>query len=280
MERTVSRVRPATETPAGVRTDLAIVAAVGTRVAPEVFPDPSPAPEAVFDEFRALTAGSDADCSGISYDRLDRELAVRWPAPDPESAGGYRYCERDDGGDGSEGGEVTGWSFPTPTGRARFSGDVPAGSLPEPTGAEYPLVLTTGREADGYNTGVRSRDGPRARSESGSEPESGPIRGRVHPETYARFADATQAESAGPRTVLATRRGSVETHLDLDGSVPEGVVWLPIHHPATNRLTHPATDPLSDEPNLKQCAVRFEAPDAERGDGSERAADREVPADD
>jgi assimilatory nitrate reductase catalytic subunit len=264
MERTVSRVRPATDTPAGVRSDLDVVAAVGTRVAPEAFPDPSPAPETVFDEFRALTAGTDADCSGITYDRLDRELAVRWPAPAGDEAGGYRYCERDDGGD------VTGWSFPTPTGRARFSIDVPVKPLPEPAGEAYPLVLTTGREANEYNTGVRSRDGS----------ETGPVRGRVHPETYTRFAEATRHESAGPRTVLVTRRGSVDALLDLDGSVPAGVVWLPIHHPATNRMTHPATDPLSDEPNLKQCAVRFEPPDAGVGNAPERAEEREVPADD
>jgi len=55
----------------------------------------------VFDELlRALTAGTPADLSGISYDRLEAERAVRWPAPSPEAEGGYRYVDND------------GWSFP------------------------------------------------------------------------------------------------------------------------------------------------------------------------
>ncbi len=282
MERTVSRVRPAIDTPAGVRSDLDVVAAVGSRVAPGVFPHAELDPEAVFDEFRELTAGTDADCSGIDYDRLDRELAVRWPAPDAETSGGYRYCEREGGdgasdGDESELGEaadgpVAGWSFPTPSGKAHFSGgvaDVDAESLPEPTGADYPLTLTTGRERDGYNTGVRSREGT-----------PGPVRARINPETFAALAERTRLESAGPRTVVASRRGSVDAVLDLDESVPPGLLWLPIHHPTTNRLTHPATDPLSAEPNLKQCAVRLERPEGEESAGRDLGEDREVPADD
>lgn len=83
MERTVSRVRPATETPPGVRQDLDIIADVAARVAPGLLPRPSVSPSELFDEFAALTEGTDADCSGLSYTRLDGERAVRWPAPDP-----------------------------------------------------------------------------------------------------------------------------------------------------------------------------------------------------
>jgi assimilatory nitrate reductase catalytic subunit len=48
--------------------------------------------------------------------------------------------------------------------------------------------------------------------------------------------------------------------VDADDAVPDGLVWLPIHHPAVNDLTLPDRDPRSDEPNLKQCAVRLVAP--------------------
>ncbi|WP_247003242.1 assimilatory nitrate reductase NasA [Halosolutus gelatinilyticus] len=255
MERTVSRVRAATETPAGIRTDLEWIRAIGDRLAPGPFDGPC-TPAAVFDELAALTAGTPADLSGISHDRLDSEIAVRWPAPAPDVSGGYRYYEGSD----AEGSEPT-WTFPTPSGRARFSG-ADARPLPEPTDEEYPLALTTARRPDAYNTGVRTRE---------AEP---PI-ARVGPATVAAFAPVFEAEgrSAGSDSAsehesdadrrygrVVSRRGSVTVRIESDPSIPDGVVWLPIHHSAVNDLTLPAVDPRSKEPNVKQCAVRFEPP--------------------
>jgi assimilatory nitrate reductase catalytic subunit len=247
MERTVSRVRPASDLPRGVRTDLDIVQALGNVLIDGLF-DSTDGTAAVFDEFAALTAGTDADCSGISHDRLDEELAVRWPAPDAETSAGYRYCEDDEAADPGE------WSFPTPSGKARFS----AGEgrpLPEPTDEEYPLLLTTAREADGYNTGVRSRASP---------DDPGPLVARVHPDTLDDYRDAVEPNEADElHTRVASRRGAVIARITADDAIPPEVVWLPIHHPATNDLTHPATDPRSDEPNLKQCAVRLARPESD-----------------
>ena len=118
MERRISRVRPASDLAPTVRTDLDIITAVGEAIAPGLFPETEPA--GVFDELAALTAGTAADLSGVSYDRLREERAVRWPAPTAKSEGGYRY--HDDGD----------WSFRTPSGRARFSTGT-HGELPEPT---------------------------------------------------------------------------------------------------------------------------------------------------
>jgi len=238
MERRISRVRAASELAPDVRTDLEIIAAIGEALVPGLIGDPDPA--AVFDEFAALTAGTPADCSGVSYDRLDEERAVRWPAPSATSEGGYRYRD----GDG-------GWSFPTPSGRARFSTGTNA-EVPEPTDDEYPLTLTTGRDPDGYNTGVRSR-GP----EAPALPTA-----RVDPETAASLGvDAAAGDDGAPGDVrLVTRRGAIAARAAADEAVPAGVVWLPIHHPETNALTLPETDPRSAEPNFKQCAVRLESP--------------------
>jgi len=243
MERTVSRVRAATEVPSGVRTDLDIVAAVGARLFPDVV-DRSPEPAAVFDEFAALTEGTVADCAGLSYERLEEDVAVRWPAPDERSSGGYRY---------HEGGS---WSFPTASGKAQFSTGRQA-SLPEPVDDDYPLTLTTAREADGYNTGVRSRDGT-----------TGELVARIHPATVVRAVDAD-----ADRVTVTSRRGRVTARVDRDEGVPEGMVWLPIHHPATNRLTLADRDPQSKEPHFKQCAVRLAAPEDERAVAASVEAD-------
>jgi assimilatory nitrate reductase catalytic subunit len=117
--------------------------------------------------------------------------------------------------------------------------------VPEPADEGYPLTLTTARKADEYNTGVRTRNGS-------DEP---PV-ARLHPETVA---------EAGTRVrdglvVVRSRRGSVTVRTEADERIPRGVVWLPIHHPAVNELTLPDTDPRSDEPNYKQCAVELLAP--------------------
>ncbi|MDL5362799.1 assimilatory nitrate reductase NasA [Halalkalicoccus sp. NIPERK01] len=232
MERTVSRVRAATDLPSGVRSDLDIVGAIGRELAPQSFDRPPLDPERVFEELAALTRGTPADLSGISYPRLEAELAVRWPAPNATSAGGYRYHEDD------------GWSFETPSGRARFSVGTPHG-VPEPADEEYPLTLTTARNADEYNTGVRTRTGA-------LEPPTA----RVHPDT---LKDAEERVRDG-LVAVRSRRGTITARVEADDRIPEGMVWLPIHHPAVNELTLPETDPRSDEPNYKQCAVGLLAP--------------------
>ncbi|KAB1193131.1 molybdopterin-dependent oxidoreductase [Haloferax sp. MBLA0076] len=243
MERRVSRVRPAIDPPADARSDLDIVADVASQVAPGLLPDSPADPAAVFDEFVALTAGTNADCSGLSYARLDREQAVRWPAPEPDTSAGYRY----DGGS-----DPASWSFPTPSGKARFS-TLDGDPLPEPTGEDFPLTLTTGRETDAYNTGVRSRGGDTAVSDDAS---ARPV-ARVNPETIETYRGAVVDADHGRTTSIESRRASVRVTLAPDDAVPKGLVWLPIHHPLTNTLTTPAVDPVSNEPNFKQCAVRF-----------------------
>ena len=232
MERTISRVRATTELPSKVRQDIDIIAAIGHRLFPTLIDRPPVEPEAVFDAFRELTAGTPADCSGISYDRLEAELAVRWPTADPDTQAGYRYT------DGEE------WTFPTPENRARFS-TATHGGLAEPTDESYPLTLTTGRKADAYNTGVRTRE----------ETADCPV-ARVHPQTTL---DQMAALDRG-QTVIVSRRASVTVEVQPDDGVPEGVVWLPIHHPAVNALTLPEVDPESDEPNFKQCAIDMRPP--------------------
>ena len=242
MERRISRVRPASDLAPAVRTDLDIITSIGEAIVPGLFP--ATEPESMFDEFAALTAGTDADLSGVSYDRLREERAVRWPAPNAVSEGGYRY--RDDGG----------WSFATPSGRARFSTGTHDG-VPEPVDGEYPLVLTTGREPDGYNTGIRSRD----------EETDPAVAARVNPDTIEGLNDGGassdgEAVAPGEPARLASRRGAIAVRVTADAAVPTGTVWLPIHRAETNDLTLAATDPRSNEPNYKQCAVAL-APAAE-----------------
>ncbi|WP_411967878.1 assimilatory nitrate reductase NasA [Haloferax sp. YSSS75] len=239
MERRVSRVTAASDPPASVRQDIDIIAAIGNRIDSDLF-DSSPLdPESVFDEIRELTTGTTADLCGITYDRLADELAVRWPAPDEESQGGYRYYD-----DGS-------WSFHTESGRAQFS-TVSHQSVPEPIDEEYPLTLTTGRLSGVYNTGVRTRTGGAM-----DRPTA-----RIHPETIVEYLNVLDCG----RTIVESRRSSVAVDVAPTDTVPPGVVWLPIHNSAANELTLSEVDPKSAEPNFKQCAVGLRAPETSKSE--------------
>lgn len=227
MERRVSRVQGAKGSLGNARPDLDIITEIGARLGDEEIPTE---PEAVFDEFRSLTAGTPADLSGITYDRLAEELAVRWPAPDTDSEGDYRYHEE---------GKL---SFPTPSEKARFS-DAAYEDLPETPNDAYPLLLNTGRKPDAYNSGVRSREG-----------EPAPLPARLHPETLNEY-DPSQSDENEWK--IETQRASVAATLEGDDSIPRGNIWVPIHHPDANALTLPVSDPVSDEPNFKQCAAKL-----------------------
>ena len=244
MERRISRIRPASDLTPDVRTDLDIITTIGNELTPGLFSETEPA--MLFDELASLTSGTAADLSGVSYDRLEDERAVRWPAPSATTESGYRYYD-----DGE-------WSFQTLSGRAQFSTGTHS-EVPEPTDESYPLTLTTGRTIDEYNTGIRSR---------GTEPDhTDTVVARVAPDTILNLKTDADNENdvieVDSIAFVSSRRASVPVRVTSDDAVPPGMVWLPIHHPATNELTVAATDPRSDEPNYKQCAVALEpAPNA------------------
>ena len=57
-----------------------------------------------------------------------------------------------------------------------------------------------------------------------------------------------------------SRRGEVDTRVELAPELPVGTVSMPYHfHEAPcNRLTNTAQDPVTKMPELKACAVRVE----------------------
>ena len=57
---------------------------------------------------------------------------------------------------------------------------------------------------------------------------------------------------------LSTPRGSLQARAYLAPTVKPGELFLPMHYPDVNRLTHPSFDPHSRQPNYKHCAVHLE----------------------
>jgi len=169
----------------------------------------------------------------ISWERLDREHAVTYPSDAPDKPGNDIVF-----GDG----------FPTATGRAKLVPATPAPPVEEPD-AEYPMVLTTGRQLEHWHTGAMTR---RASVLDALEPE--PV-ASLSPADFAALGI-----KPGDPIRVETRRGSVELKARRDTAVPKGMVFIPFCYaeaPA-NLLTHPQLDPIGKIPEFKYCAARVE----------------------
>ena len=129
----------AVEPPAGVRTDLEVIAGLAERVgAPVPFGTDA---EEVFAELGRASAGGRADYAGITYDRIRAEHGVFWPCPDAGHPGTPRlFTDR----------------FAHPDGRARFVAVEHRGPA-EPVDDDFPLHLTTGRVLGQYQSGAQTR---------------------------------------------------------------------------------------------------------------------------
>ena len=233
MDRRVSRVTASADPPGEVRQDIDVIAAIGNRISPGIFDSPPLDPAAVFDEIRGVTTATAADLSGISYNRLNSDRAVRWPARSGDEEGGYRYY--DDGN----------WSFDTDSGRAQFSTSTHT-RRPEPVDAEYPLTVTMGRTAGVYG-------GPRNHSESDEKLPTA----RINPWTIARQLEAIDRG----RTVVKSRRSAVTVTISPSDRVPAGIIWLPTQSGVINDLTLRTVGMNAGEPNLMHCAAGLSPPE-------------------
>ena len=141
--------------------------------------------------------------------------------------------------------------FPTKNGRGRL---VPVGlvSPAEVPDAEYPLVLTTGRQLEHWHTGAMTR---RAEGLDALEPSA--------VASLSRGTFGKLGIRPGDMVRVTTRRGVVELAARQDDGMPDGVVFIPFAfvEAAANLLTNPALDPFGKIPEFKFCAARVEPAD-------------------
>jgi len=139
--------------------------------------------------------------------------------------------------------------FATPDGRANFIA-AEWEPFPEQPNREYPLVFNTGRTVEHWHTRTKTREVP--------------ILERLSPRAWLEMnpRDAThQGLRSHDRVDIVSRRGRVAAvELRLTEIVAPGQVFMPFHFFETNvnEVTQSAFDPISREPNYKQCAVRVE----------------------
>ena len=225
--RQVQLGRPAVPPPGEAREDWAITVALANRLGLGWQYDH---PREVFAEMKAGMKSLD----NITWERLEREGAVTYPS-----------LAADDPGQPI----VFGDRFPRESGRARFAPArvISPDELPD---ADYPMVLTTGRQLEHWHTGSMTR---RSKVLDAVEPEANCS---LHPATLARLGVAP-----GGRVRLVTRRGAIELMARADRAVAEDMVFLPFAfvEAAANVLTNPALDPYGKIPEFKFAAVRVEA---------------------
>ena len=171
--------------------------------------------------------------NNISWDRVEREGSVIYPAKGPDVPGDQ---------------VIFSTGFPTSDGRGRI---VPADLLPpeEVPDAEFPLVLTTGRLLEHWHTGAMTR---RAGVLDAIEPQG---IAAMNPWEIAR-----RELVPGDMIAVETRRGRVEAILRADREVADGMIFMPFcfNESPANRLTNPMLDPFGKIPEFKYCAARVE----------------------
>ncbi len=223
--RTVQMLRQAVPPPGEAKEDWWIEVELAKRCGLNwTYTDPSE----VFNEMAINMRSLD----NITWERLERE-AVTYPSLSPEDPGQA---------------VVFGDAFPRPEGRARFTpaSVIPPDDLPD---ADYPMVLTTGRQLEHWHTGSMTR---RSSVLDAVEPEANCS---LHPSTLRKLG-----VEPGGMVRISTKRGSIDVMARADRAIAPDMVFMPFAYveAAANILTNPAIDPYGKIPEFKYSAVRVE----------------------
>ncbi len=232
LEGRVIRRRIVARPPTGPRGDLEVFHELATRLGcGEKFAFRTA--ESAFNELRRATAGASADYSGITYAKIEHQDGVFWPCPSEEHTGSPRmFTER----------------FAHADGRAKFFAVEHRAAGEEPD-AEFPLLFTTGRYKEHYNSGAQTRT-------VGRLVNAQPVpRLEIHPRLARRHRVVT-----GSRVTIESRRAKVEFVAEVTPDIRPDTLFAPFHwggRSAANLLTSAALDPVSRMPEFKLAAVRI-----------------------
>ncbi|MCW1912190.1 nitrate reductase [Luteolibacter sp. GHJ8] len=197
-------------------------------------------PEAAFRLLRDLTQGRPCDITGIEgYEMVDGLGGVQWPYPAREDGAPTPASERRLFEDSV---------FYTPSGKAKLLFSPPA-PIPEAVDREYPYTLLTGR-------------GTSSQWHTQSRTGKSDILRKLYPQDAYVEINPKDAARLGVKEHdmirVRSRRGELEASVYIAPTVKPGELFLPMHYPEVNRLTHSSFDPHSRQPNYKACAVTLE----------------------
>ncbi|MFD1685990.1 formate dehydrogenase subunit alpha [Halobellus litoreus] len=240
-DRRVQRMRGVQKVHENTKHDLEILCEVGTRLFGEGFDFDTP--EEVFEELRQVCPSY----HGMTYDALGEE-GIHWPCYEQGDEGDQFLYED---------------SFDTESGLGHIEGVThqPPKEVPDD---EYPLILTTARLEEHYNTGTMSRRSPRLNKQY---PENFVD---VHPNDAERYGIED-----GEKITVKSRRGEIEVEANVTEDIKEGVIWTTPHFAtaSANVLTNDVLDERAKIPEYKAAAAEIEV-------GVEPSDAGDAPADD
>ncbi len=243
-ERRVSKVNPAVNPPGQARADFDIFLALAKKLGcyDQLFSGWT-GPRDAFEEWRRVSAGRLCDYSGITYELLEQHGGIQWPLP--ENTQEIRTTRLYSGG-----------HFPTEDGKAKLL-CVQWEPFPEQPNPKFPFVLNTGRTVEHWHTRTKTAQVP--------------ILERMSPNAWLEMNPHDAASlrlKPHDRVDVRSARGAVHgVELRVTEIVAPGQVFMPFHFVETNanQVTQSAFDPISREPNYKQCAVNV-VPSKSRGE--------------
>ncbi|NIC00876.1 formate dehydrogenase subunit alpha [Halobacterium sp. R2-5] len=241
-DRRVQRMRGVEKVHENTRHDLDIITEVGTRLFGEDEGFDFDTPEEVFEELREVCP----IYHGMTYDALGEE-GIQWPCYEPGDEGD-RFLYAD--------------SFETESGLGHIEG-VNHQQPKETPDEEYPLILTTARIEEHYNTGTMSRRSPTLNRQ---QPENFID---IHPNDAKRYG-----VTDGDDVTVTSRRGEITVTAHVTEDITEGSVWTTPHFAAAsaNRLTNDVLDERAKIPEYKAAAAEIEV-GIEPSDGNAPADD-------
>lgn len=206
---------------------------------------PNRTPEDIWEEWRHISAHSDYNFKGITYERLKNQPGILWPCPDEDHPGTCRrYVPGEDPLAAEEGRHDF---YGRPDGRAvifLYDQEDPV----DPVDEEYPLTLTTGRVLEHWHTETITRKLDQLDRIPTDFLE-------IHP------ADARRRGIEQDMKVrVESRRGGHEFRAKITNNIREGLVFATMHSAKhlINKATNDAYDPDSRQPDYKRCAVKVE----------------------
>jgi assimilatory nitrate reductase catalytic subunit len=212
-------------------------------------------PEAAFRLLRDITKGRPCDITGIEgYEMIDQMGGIQWPflgesAKEEKvpSANGEKVPS-EEVPSANERRLFEDGIYYTPSGKAKILFSPPA-EMPEGADKDYPFLLLTGR-------------GTSSQWHTQSRTAKSDILQKLYPQELYVEIHPTDAKRMGLKehdaVRLRSRRGELVASVYLAPTVAPGQIFLPMHYPEVNRLTHPSFDPHSRQPNYKACAVALE----------------------
>jgi anaerobic selenocysteine-containing dehydrogenase len=234
--------------------------------------------EGAFDAWKVCSKGRPCDYSGMTYDLLRGSSGIQWPCTEdaPEGterlyAGGvfntepsYSETFGQDIKTGAPHSEAE-YRAKEAHGRAFLHSAAYSDSVEQPT-AEYPLLLTTGRNVYHFHTRTKTARAPELQAAA--------------PDVWVEISPDDAADAGveeGDLVRVVSPRGALEAPARINGIRP-GVIFVPFHYGywdtddgaspdgaagrAANELTITAWDPVSKQPQFKLAAVRIERAEA------------------